>query len=159
MLAEGGAYVNNRRVTDPAAVPDRSELLAGRWLLLRRGKRSLAVAEIGAMRLAFLTGALAAGLAVAALSGCRHLDRHAAERLDRAVERGDLARDARRHRDASATYIAEGIVDRRTRRGSGRPASPGRTGSTEPVATRDIAALPGAQATELGPISRYQGRR
>jgi tyrosyl-tRNA synthetase len=47
VLAEGGAYVNNRRVSDPAAVPDRSELLAGRWLLLRRGKRSLAVAEIG----------------------------------------------------------------------------------------------------------------
>jgi tyrosyl-tRNA synthetase len=38
--------VNNRRVTDPAAVPDRSELLAGRWLLLRRGKRTLAVAEV-----------------------------------------------------------------------------------------------------------------
>jgi tyrosyl-tRNA synthetase len=46
VLAEGGAYVNNRRVADPAAVPDRSELLAGRWLLLRRGKRSLAVAEV-----------------------------------------------------------------------------------------------------------------
>jgi tyrosyl-tRNA synthetase len=48
VLSEGGAYVNNRRVSDPAAVPDRSELLAGRWLLLRRGKRSLAVAEVGA---------------------------------------------------------------------------------------------------------------
>ncbi len=45
-LGEGGAYLNNRRVTDPAAVPDRSDLLAGRWLLLRRGKRSLAVAEV-----------------------------------------------------------------------------------------------------------------
>jgi tyrosyl-tRNA synthetase len=47
VLSEGGAYVNNRRVSDPAAIPDRSELLAGRWLLLRRGKRSLAVAEVG----------------------------------------------------------------------------------------------------------------
>jgi tyrosyl-tRNA synthetase len=47
VLAEGGAYVNNVRVADPAAVPDRSELLAGRWLLLRRGKRNLAVAELG----------------------------------------------------------------------------------------------------------------
>ena len=28
-LAEGGAYVNNARVTDPAAVPDRADLLAG----------------------------------------------------------------------------------------------------------------------------------
>jgi tyrosyl-tRNA synthetase len=46
VLSEGGAYVNNRRVTDPAAVPDRTELLAGRWLLLRRGKRNLAVAEV-----------------------------------------------------------------------------------------------------------------
>jgi len=46
VLTEGGAYVNNARVTDPAAVPDRSDLLAGRWLLLRRGKRSLAVAEV-----------------------------------------------------------------------------------------------------------------
>src|SRR5919107_1581259 len=41
VLGEGGAYVNNARVTDPAAVPDRSDLLAGRWLLLRRGKRAL----------------------------------------------------------------------------------------------------------------------
>jgi tyrosyl-tRNA synthetase len=46
VLQEGGAYVNNRRVTDPAAVPDRADLLAGRWLLLRRGKRNLAVAEV-----------------------------------------------------------------------------------------------------------------
>jgi tyrosyl-tRNA synthetase len=46
VLGEGGAYVNNRRVTDPAAVPDRTDLLGGRWLLLRRGKRNLAVAEI-----------------------------------------------------------------------------------------------------------------
>ena len=45
-LGEGGAYLNNRRVTDPAAVPDRSDLLGGRWLLLRRGKRNLAVAEV-----------------------------------------------------------------------------------------------------------------
>jgi tyrosyl-tRNA synthetase len=46
VLSEGGAYLNNARVSDPATVPDRSELLAGRWLLLRRGKRSLAVAEV-----------------------------------------------------------------------------------------------------------------
>ena len=46
VLGEGGAYVNNVRVGDPAAVPDRSDLLAGRWLLLRRGKRHLAVAEV-----------------------------------------------------------------------------------------------------------------
>jgi len=46
LVSEGGAYVNNRRVTDPGAVPDRSDLLAGRWLLLRRGRRNLAVAEV-----------------------------------------------------------------------------------------------------------------
>ena len=46
VVAEGGAYVNNERVSDPATVPDRSTLLAGRWLLLRRGKRNLAVAEV-----------------------------------------------------------------------------------------------------------------
>ncbi len=46
VVGDGGAYVNNRRVADPAAVPDRSDLLAGRWLLLRRGKRNLAVAEV-----------------------------------------------------------------------------------------------------------------
>jgi tyrosyl-tRNA synthetase len=46
VVSEGGAYVNNERVSDPASVPDRDQLLAGRWLLLRRGKRSLAVAEV-----------------------------------------------------------------------------------------------------------------
>jgi tyrosyl-tRNA synthetase len=46
VVSDGGAYVNNRRVTDPASVPGRDELLAGRWLLLRRGKRALAVAEL-----------------------------------------------------------------------------------------------------------------
>ncbi len=46
VLAEGGAYVNNVRVADPAAVPSPEDLLAGRWLLLRRGKRNLAVAEM-----------------------------------------------------------------------------------------------------------------
>ncbi len=48
VIGEGGAYVNNERVSDPAAVPDRGALLAGRWLLLRRGKRTLAVAELEA---------------------------------------------------------------------------------------------------------------
>jgi tyrosyl-tRNA synthetase len=47
VIGEGGAYVNNERVADPAAVPDRASLLGGRWLLLRRGKRTLAVADVG----------------------------------------------------------------------------------------------------------------
>jgi tyrosyl-tRNA synthetase len=46
VLAEGGVYVNNARVSGVDATPDRSDLLGGRWLLLRRGKRNLAVAEV-----------------------------------------------------------------------------------------------------------------
>ncbi|HEX6140894.1 MAG TPA: tyrosine--tRNA ligase [Candidatus Limnocylindria bacterium] len=44
-IAEGGAYLNNRRVSDPDEEPGPSTLLHGRWLLLRRGKRNLAVVE------------------------------------------------------------------------------------------------------------------
>ena len=40
---EGGAYLNNERVTDGEAAADEASLLHGRWLLLRRGKRALAV--------------------------------------------------------------------------------------------------------------------
>ena len=46
-VSEGGAYVNNRRVTDPAYVPGDPDFLHGRWLILRRGKRNLAVVERG----------------------------------------------------------------------------------------------------------------
>jgi tyrosyl-tRNA synthetase len=41
-VAEGGAYVNNVRVTDPDAPLDREALLPGGWAVLRRGKRSIA---------------------------------------------------------------------------------------------------------------------
>ena len=41
-LAEGGVNINNRRITDPDHVPAASDLLHGRWLVLRRGKRSVA---------------------------------------------------------------------------------------------------------------------
>jgi tyrosyl-tRNA synthetase len=44
-ISEGGAYVNNQRVADPARVADESDFLHGRWLLLRRGKRNVAVVE------------------------------------------------------------------------------------------------------------------
>jgi tyrosyl-tRNA synthetase len=40
-IAQGGAYLNNAKVTDDAAVPDRSDLLHGRFLVLRRGKRNV----------------------------------------------------------------------------------------------------------------------
>jgi tyrosyl-tRNA synthetase len=41
-IGEGGAYINNERVTDPEAVPDPSTLLHGRYLVLRRGRRNIA---------------------------------------------------------------------------------------------------------------------
>jgi tyrosyl-tRNA synthetase len=45
-LAEGGVYLNNRRVSDPAQVPGEADLLDGRWLVLRRGKRTLSAVEL-----------------------------------------------------------------------------------------------------------------
>jgi tyrosyl-tRNA synthetase len=45
-IKEGGAYVNNVKVVGEDAVPSTSDLLHGRWLVLRRGKRNLAAVEI-----------------------------------------------------------------------------------------------------------------
>ncbi|HEX6329140.1 MAG TPA: tyrosine--tRNA ligase [Jiangellaceae bacterium] len=48
-LAEGGAYVNNVRLdpsTSPDAAPSRDDLLHGRWLVLRRGKRTVGGVEV-----------------------------------------------------------------------------------------------------------------
>ena len=44
-VSDGGAYLNNVRVGDPEQRPTDADLLHGRWLLLRRGKRSLAAVE------------------------------------------------------------------------------------------------------------------
>ncbi|MGX6607562.1 tyrosine--tRNA ligase [Micromonosporaceae bacterium Da 78-11] len=44
-IAEGGAYVNNERITDGEAVLPVSALLHGRFLVLRRGKRTFAGVE------------------------------------------------------------------------------------------------------------------
>jgi tyrosyl-tRNA synthetase len=41
-VAEGGAYLNNVRVEDPELQPSEADLLAGEWLVLRRGKKSFA---------------------------------------------------------------------------------------------------------------------
>ena len=41
-IAEGGAYLNNVRVEDPDRVPADQDLLAGTWLVLRRGKKKIA---------------------------------------------------------------------------------------------------------------------
>ncbi|MER7418499.1 tyrosine--tRNA ligase [Micromonospora peucetia] len=46
VIAEGGAYVNNTRVTETDATVGRDELLHGRYLVLRRGKRSFAGVEL-----------------------------------------------------------------------------------------------------------------
>ncbi|WP_448317858.1 tyrosine--tRNA ligase [Streptomyces sp. CO7] len=45
-VKEGGAYVNNVKVTAEDAVPARADLLHGRWLVLRRGKKNLAAVEV-----------------------------------------------------------------------------------------------------------------
>ena len=44
-ISEGGAYVNNARVGDPDAVAEPADLLHGRWLVLRKGKRNVAGVE------------------------------------------------------------------------------------------------------------------
>jgi tyrosyl-tRNA synthetase len=45
-VAEGGAYVNNLRMDDPEHAPASETLLHGRWLVLRRGKRNVAVVDV-----------------------------------------------------------------------------------------------------------------
>lgn len=45
-VKEGGAYVNNEKVTAEDAVATADELLHGRWLVLRRGKKNLAAIEV-----------------------------------------------------------------------------------------------------------------
>jgi tyrosyl-tRNA synthetase len=45
-IAEGGAYVNNVKVAADDAVVGPQDLLHGRWVLLRRGRRTLAAVEV-----------------------------------------------------------------------------------------------------------------
>jgi tyrosyl-tRNA synthetase len=45
-LSQGGAYVNNRKIDDVDAVPDPGDLLHGRFLVLRRGKRTVGGVEV-----------------------------------------------------------------------------------------------------------------
>ncbi|WP_232534289.1 tyrosine--tRNA ligase [Plantactinospora sp. KBS50] len=45
-IAEGGAYVNNERMSDADAAVPASALLHGRYLVLRRGKRTFAGVEL-----------------------------------------------------------------------------------------------------------------
>src|ERR1700723_1202905 len=45
-ISEGGAYLNNRKVTSEDAVPGPDDLLHGRFLILRVGKRNVGAIEI-----------------------------------------------------------------------------------------------------------------
>ena len=45
-ITEGGAYLNNEKVTAPDAVPSAADLLHGRFLVLRRGKRTVGGVEV-----------------------------------------------------------------------------------------------------------------
>jgi tyrosyl-tRNA synthetase len=45
-IAEGGAYLNNQKVADEKAVPRPEDLLHGRYLILRRGKRTVGAVEV-----------------------------------------------------------------------------------------------------------------
>jgi tyrosyl-tRNA synthetase len=45
-ISEGGAYINNEKVTDENAAPTVKDLLHGRFLVVRRGKRTVGVVEI-----------------------------------------------------------------------------------------------------------------
>lgn len=45
-VGEGGAYVNNSKITDPDAVLGAADALHGKYLLMRRGKRTLSMVEL-----------------------------------------------------------------------------------------------------------------
>jgi tyrosyl-tRNA synthetase len=46
-VTEGGAYLNNVRVEDVELQPTAADLVAGSWLVLRRGKKNFAGVEVG----------------------------------------------------------------------------------------------------------------
>jgi tyrosyl-tRNA synthetase len=45
-IAEGGAYLNNQKVTSEDAVPDPGDLLPGGYLIVRRGKRTVGAIQV-----------------------------------------------------------------------------------------------------------------
>ncbi|WP_370234395.1 tyrosine--tRNA ligase [Nocardioides sp.] len=45
-VGEGGAYLNNVRVEDPELVPTEDHLIGGRWMVLRKGKKSFTGVEV-----------------------------------------------------------------------------------------------------------------
>ena len=46
IVKEGGAYLNNKKVESEDFTPSKSDLLYGKYLLLRKGKRDLAAVEV-----------------------------------------------------------------------------------------------------------------
>ena len=46
-IREGGAYLNNVKIVDEAFAPTSNDLVGGRFLVLRRGKREIGAVEIG----------------------------------------------------------------------------------------------------------------
>jgi tyrosyl-tRNA synthetase len=45
-IAEGGAYLNNQKVTDPDQAVNASDLLSGRFVIVRRGRRTVGAVEL-----------------------------------------------------------------------------------------------------------------
>ena len=45
-IADGGAYVNNRRVADPEVTLQDADLLHGRYVILRRGRKTVGAVSI-----------------------------------------------------------------------------------------------------------------
>jgi tyrosyl-tRNA synthetase len=45
-ISEGGAYLNNERVSDAEQAPTADDLIGGTWLVLRRGKKKFAGVEV-----------------------------------------------------------------------------------------------------------------
>jgi tyrosyl-tRNA synthetase len=45
-ITQGGAYLNNRKITEVSAAPAADDLLHGRYLILRRGKRMVGAVEV-----------------------------------------------------------------------------------------------------------------
>ncbi len=48
VVAEGGAYINNVRIGETEHTPSERDLLYGRYLVVRRGKKAVAGAELQA---------------------------------------------------------------------------------------------------------------
>lgn len=47
VVKDGGAYLNNKKVTDESFAPLKSDFLCGKYAILRKGKRDLAAVELG----------------------------------------------------------------------------------------------------------------